>query len=209
MLELLGKTQQEVLRLLNGNHEGLTILELSEFLNISRTAVKQHLISLQNTNLIDVGDLEKSGGRPTQRFILTSAGKELFPRQYSLFAQLLIETLQADKKDGLQLLIEKMGESISKRYLPLLSELRPKERIRKVADILSELGYQAEIVTAKEKKELSQIKISNCVYHQLAMNCPEVCSFDKTLLEELTGREVEMQSCIIGGAAKCCFAVRK
>jgi predicted ArsR family transcriptional regulator len=210
MLELLGKTQQQLLRLLNNSKEGLTNFELADLLSISRTAVKQHLTSLQSSHLIDFGTVDKTGGRPTQRYILTTHGKELFPRQYSLFAKMLIETLEMDKgSNGLEKFLQIMGENVSKKYLPQLSEMKPKERVEKVAEILSSLGYDAEVVERKEKKEDSRIEISNCVYQELAISCDKVCSFDKKIIEKLTGKEVELKSCITLGADKCCFALRK
>lgn len=210
MLELLGQTQQKLLRLLNNNPEGLTNFELADLLGISRTAVKQHLTSLQNSQLIDLGAMDKTGGRPTQKYILTSSGKELFPRQYSFFAKLLVETLEADKgTHGLEKFFNLMGENFTTKYLPFLEEMKPKERVEKVAEILSELGYEANVVKKKEKNEESRIEISNCVYHELATSCMEVCQFDRNILEILTGKEVELKSCITHGAGKCCFAVKK
>ncbi len=210
MLELLGKTQQNLLRLLNNSKEGLTNFELADLLSISRTAVKQHLASLHTSHFIDFGALDKTGGRPTQKYILTSAGKELFPRQYSFFAKMLMETLEVEKgSNGLEKFFLMMGENVSNKYLPMLSEMMPKERVKKVAEILSDLGYEAEVVERKEKKEDSRIEISNCVYHELAISCDKVCSFDKKIIEMLTGKEVELKSCITLGADKCCFAVKK
>lgn len=203
MLELLGKTQQELLRFLNKSKGGLTNFELADLLSISRTAVKQHLTSLQNSQLIDYGNLDKTGGRPTQKYILTSSGRELFPRQYSFFAKLLIETIEADKgPHGLERFFHLMGESVSKKYLPILGEMKSKERVGKVAEILSDLGYEAEVVN-------SRIEISNCVYHELAISCADLCRFDKKIIENLTGKEAELKSCITLGADKCCFALKK
>jgi DeoR family suf operon transcriptional repressor len=210
MLELLGKTQQELLRLLNNTKEGLTNFELADLLSISRTAVKQHLVSLQSSHFIDFGTMDKTGGRPTQKYILTSSGKELFPRQYSFFAKMLIETIEEVKgTNGLEKIFHKMGENISKKYLPILADMRQKERVEKVAEILSTLGYEAEVVEKRKKKEDSIIEISNCVYHELAISCKEVCSFDKKLIENLTGKKAELKSCINLGAEKCCFAIKK
>lgn len=210
MLELLGKTQQKLLRLLNNSKEGLTNFELADLLSISRTAVTQHLTSLQSSHFIDFGPVDKTGGRPTQKYILSSSGKELFPRQYSFFAKTLIEALEVEKgSKGLEKFFHVMGENVTHNYLPVLSDMMPKERVQKVAQILSSLGYEAEVVEKKDNKEDSRIEISNCVYHEIAISCDKVCSFDKKIIEKLTGKEVELKSCITLGADKCCFAVKK
>lgn len=209
MLELLGKTQQELLRLLHKKKEGLTIFELEELLSISRTAIKQHLFSLEKSSLIEHGSLRKSGGRPTQSYILTTKGEEQFPRQYSWFAQILLETIGAEKdKKGLEKFLTKLGSNIALKYLPNINQLPVKERLKKVANILTGLGYEAEVVPSNDKFEASKIEISNCIFHQLASSCPEVCSFDKSLLTKLTGHEVELQSCITLGGSVCCFGIK-
>jgi predicted ArsR family transcriptional regulator len=210
MLELLGKTQQELLRLLHKKKEGLTIFELEDLLAISRTAIKQHLSSLEKSSLIKLGGMRKSGGRPTQSYILSNKGEEQFPRQYSWFAQILLETIGAEKdKKGLEKFLDKLGSNIALKYLPNIDQLPTKERLKKVANILSGLGYEAEVVPSKIKQETSKIEISNCIFHQLAASCPEVCSFDKSLLTKLTGQQVELQSCITTGGNVCCFGIKK
>jgi predicted ArsR family transcriptional regulator len=209
MLELLGKTQQELLRHLQKNKEGLTIFELSDLLSISRTAIKQHLASLEKDGMLEHGVLQKSGGRPTQRYVLTKIGEEQFPRQYSWFAQMLLETIQSEKNEkGLKKFLERLGSNVSLKYIPSLSPLPIKERLKKVANILTGLGYEAEVVNSNNKIEVSKIEISNCVFHQLAMACPEVCAFDKSLLSKLTGKEVELQTCISLGGNVCCFGIK-
>jgi predicted ArsR family transcriptional regulator len=210
MLELLGKTQQELLRLLQKNKEGLSIFGLADLLSISRTAVKQHLVALEKDGMVEQGSLQTSGGRPTQRYVLTNSGKEQFPRQYSWFAQLLIETIQTEKNNnGLKKYLERIGSNVSLKFTPTISDLPIKERLNKVANILTGLGYEAKVLASRDKKEVSKIEISNCVFHQLAMSCPDVCAFDKSLLAKLTGKEVELQSCMTLGDNMCCFGIKK
>ena len=210
MLELLGKTQQDLLRFLHKKKEGLTIHELEDLLSISRTAIKQHLIFLENSELVEHGKIHKSGGRPRQSYILTSKGKEQFPRQYSWFAQILLETIGSEKdKKGMEKFLEKLGSTISLKYLPSITNLPIKERLKEVGSILTGLGYEAEVVASNNKVEISKIEISNCIFHQLATSCPEVCSFDKSLLTKLTGKQVELQSCITLGGSVCCFGIKK
>jgi DeoR family transcriptional regulator, suf operon transcriptional repressor len=210
MLDLLGRTQQKLLRLLHKNKQGLTIYELVEKLSVSRTAIKQHLISLAKTKLIKEGNLHKSGGRPTQSYVLTPYGEEQFPRQYSWFAQMLLESIKSEQDGkGLESFLKKLGSSISLKYTETLTQLPIKKRIQEVTNILSGLGYEAKVTPTSDKNEISKIEISNCIFHQLANACPEVCSFDKSLLANLSGKQVELQSCITLGSDVCCFGIKK
>lgn len=210
MIELLGKTQQQLLRLLNKYKEGLTISDLTERLGVTRNAVKQHLSALEKNNLVGPGELHKTAGRPTQSYILTSEGRERFPRKYSWFAEILLENIRAEKDDkGLRQFLEKLAANISAKYLNELSNLKGQERLRKVAAILSEMGYAAEVVPSKDKAELAKLEVSNCVFYQLTNSCPEICGFDLNLLSRLTGQKLEQKTCIANGGNVCCFGVKR
>lgn len=210
MIELLGQTQQQLLKLLNKNKLGLTISDLTESLNISRNAVKQHLVALSKNNFIQPGILHKTAGRPVQSYILTPEGKEHFSRKYSWFAQILLESIRSEKgENGLKQFLNKIGTTISAQYLPELNKLQGKKRIEQAAVILSELGYEAEAIPSKDKSEVSKLEIFNCVFQNLATSCPEVCSFDLSLLSTLTGHKIDQQSCIARGGNVCCFGVKK
>ena len=210
MLELLGNTQQQLLRLLNKHKNGLTISDLTELLGISRNAVKQHLTALESNQLIESGTLLKTAGRPIQSYILTNEGREHFPRKYSWFAQILFESIREEKsgKDFIKFL-DKIGTTISASYLPDLAKLSGKKRLNKVAKILSELGYEAEVVASPDKTDFSKLEVSNCIFYHLASSCPEICDFDLSLLSSLTGQRVVQQSCIANGGNVCCFGVKK
>ena len=209
MIELLGKTQQQLLRLLNKHKKGLTITELTELLEVSRNAVKQHLTSLESSRLVEIGDLHKTAGRPIQSYVLTKEGREHFPRKYSWFAQILLENIRQEKgSKDFRKFLNKIGTSISSNYLPDLIKLKGLKRLNKVATILSDLGYEAEVVASTDKSEISKLEISNCIYYHIAETCPEVCGFDLSLLSSLTGKEVVQQSCIASGGNVCCFGVK-
>lgn len=211
MIDLLGKTQQELLRLLNKHKEGgLTISALIDLLGVSRNAVKQHLTALEKNALITAGALHKTAGRPIQSYVITDKGREYFPRRYSWFAQVLLETIREEKGGkNFSLFLDRIGSTISSRYLPRLNKLQPHKRVVEVAEILTELGYEAEVVTSTDKNEISKLEISNCVFYHLASGCPEICGFDLSLLSTLIGETVEQQSCIASGGNVCCFGVKK
>lgn len=209
MIELLGKTQQELLRLLNKHRKGLAISELTELLGVTRTAVKQHLSSLEKNALVCAGPLDKTAGRPSQKYILTEEGRERFPRQYSWFAEFLLAGIKEEKDEkGLRRFLDKLARSISSRYLPELMKLKQKERLKESARVLSQLGYDAEIVSPEEKGEVARLEVSNCVFYQLAQTCPEICGFDLKLLTELSGHKLEQKTCIAKGGDLCCFGIK-
>src|ERR1017187_8325030 len=93
MIGVFRDRQKQLLRHLLRNKAGLSVDELSRNLSVTRTAVRQHLATLMRDRLVGPGATRPSGGRPQHLYLLTDVGKEVFPRHYSWFAQLLIDAM--------------------------------------------------------------------------------------------------------------------
>ncbi|MGZ3238665.1 MAG: helix-turn-helix transcriptional regulator, partial [Burkholderiaceae bacterium] len=128
MLEILGVRQKELLKLLLKNKTGMTVDQLSGLLEITRSAVRQHLASLENDGLVEKGITRASGGRPEQLYVLTDKGNECFPRHYSWFAQLLVESVQQENgPEGLGARLSAMGEKVGQQLRAQYPDLKTRE----------------------------------------------------------------------------------
>jgi len=197
-------TQQSLLRALLHNKAGMTVEALAQALEISRNAVRQHLTSLERDGLVARGKTRSSGGRPEQLYVLTGEGSERFPRQYSWFSELLLRLLQAQTgRAGLGEKLAELGRSVGASMTSRLSgESGSEERIASIAAIMQEIGYDAVAKTGEGEK---LIEAHNCVFHKLAAECPEVCSFDIALLSTCSGNRVEHSNCMVRGGDACRF----
>ncbi|HEY1364439.1 MAG TPA: helix-turn-helix domain-containing protein [Xanthobacteraceae bacterium] len=202
--ELTSGTQRTLLRELLRNRDGVTVDALTRALDISRNAVRQHITSLERDGLVARGKTQPSGGRPQQLYVLTSEGEELFPRQYSWFSEMLLQMLRGESGSaGLEQKLAEMGRAVAGSLQARLArEGDLNARIAAIADILQELGYDA---AAKERDGELQIEAHNCVFHKLASQHPEVCSFDLALLSSCSDSEVEHSSCMVRGSDACRF----
>ena len=195
MLKALGARQQALLTLLLKNKSGLTADQLTAELNITRTAVRQHLAALENDRLVVKGPTQPSGGRPQQLYILTAAGHECFPRQYSWLAQLLVDALTQDSgPDGLGNRLTEIGTRIGNQLKMQHPELKTREeKVQKLSQIMTEMGYS---VRQLEDKEPTVIDAENCVFHELAMKNPDICQFDLALVSSFTDSTIDHQECM-------------
>ena len=91
-----GSRQQQILTLLLNTPDGLSIDEMAFKLNISRNAVKQHLVILEKQQLVREAALTSTGGRPARSYTLTEKGINSFPKQYAWFCNLLLNDLAAE-----------------------------------------------------------------------------------------------------------------
>ena len=210
MFQQFESRQEQVLAILQHHKAGLTIDDLVSLLEISRTAVNQHMVSLERDGMIKKGVQQKStGGRPGWTYQITDEGINRLPKQYSWFSELLLDTLKEEfGSEQLENYVKKVAASLIPQLRAQLKGQDVKEHVRQVADLLQSLGYQAHAEPAPSDKELPVLTAHNCVYHDLAIKHPEVCAFDVALLEHLINRKVDQQECMAQGGHTCRFTFK-
>ena len=199
MLDFFGATQKRLLHLLMNSAEGMTLEQIASDLEISRNAVDQHITSLEKNKYVQVAGINETGGRPSRRYSLSDEGKNLFPKQYSWFSGILLTALKGEQgSSGLSNFLKTAAKSIAGQISLKGNSL--KERIPEVVEVMQSLSYEA------KSPETNVIEARNCVYHHLAKEHPEVCDFDRELLESLLNAHVTHEECMIKGGGKCRFS---
>ena len=201
-----GNSQQEVLNQLMDRKSGATLDELVTALGLSRTAVNQHLMALEGQGYVRKGAPRKTGGRPQNVYVLTEDGTNLFPKQYSWFSKLLIQTLREQLgEERVTRYMYDLGVKLSANLIPRLVGKNRAERIAEIVKIMNETGFIARVISPDDADKLPRVECKNCVYHDLSKDYPEVCSFDIGFLSGLMGAEVEHQACVQRGGESCRF----
>lgn len=185
---------------------GATLDDLVAAVGLSRTAVNQHLMVLERDGYIQKSVPRKTGGRPQNVYVLTEAGTNLFPKQYSWFSKLLIQTLRQEiGEERVSAYMYDLGVKLSAGLIPRLVGKNRAERIAEIVKIMNETGFIAKTIAAEGLDKLPRVECRNCVYHDLSKDYPEVCRFDIGFLSGLMGAEVEHQACVQRGADSCRF----
>jgi predicted ArsR family transcriptional regulator len=205
MSEVFGERRKQLMRHLLRHKTGCSIDELALAIGVTRTAVRQHLAALSQEGLVAPGGQRATGGRPQQLFVLTPQGREAFPRRYSWFAQLLIEAMAKEHgASGLRIRLGRIASAVVAQLRQRAPEKDSRQqKVAKVSKLMDELGYDAR--TGKDIAGAPTIEADNCVFHELAMNNPEICQFDLSLLSGLTGSKVELDECMARGGHVCRF----
>jgi predicted ArsR family transcriptional regulator len=210
MLETLGMRQQALLQQLLDHKAGQTIDELAAQLAITRNAVRQHLTGLERDRLVESNGTRPSGGRPQQLYVLSDRGRELFPRHYAWFAQLLIEALCEDAG------AEKLGDRLEALGRRIGGQLRDTDvrdaaggtiasTLPRLVAHMADLGYGAR--AEADGEAMPGIVASNCIFHHLAARYPQVCRFDLGLMGAYTRSNVEHRECMVRGGGHCRFGL--
>jgi len=205
-LRQLGGTQQKLLRKLLLSPQGATVEELCRATGITHNAVRQHLAALMAQGFVARGEAVPSGGRPRACFVLLQAGRELFPRNYALIAEGMIEHLYAHAGvQAVQAMLAEMGAKLGQDAAERIAAAADgDEAARLLAEQLDALGYEAQTVDVDGHAE---VEAWNCVFHSLARAHPDVCRFDLAFMSAATGKPVHRTQCMLHGAPACRFHV--
>ncbi len=202
--------QKKIMEYLLDHRAGATLEELAEHLGVTKTAAKEHLIKIETLGLLSYHDQKGSVGRPRRFYTLSEKGNETFPRQYSWLSNIILELL-SEEMGPLKTakMMERLAVKVSESMKPRFENARSSaELMSEIAKALNELGYRAALKQSDLRKG-AIIEATNCVYHTVAKDHPELCRFDTKFIEQATGgMNVRLESCIARGGASCRFCIR-
>lgn len=200
-----GTRQEQILNLLLAAANGLSIDELAAEMQISRNAVKQHLVGLEKQQLVAEAALNSTGGRPARSYKLTEQGRNRLPKQYGWFCQLLLAELKAELGEAaLRQMLGRMGANLAQSLAPQFSGKSPQAKRLALVELMQTLGYRAELETDDGQTSLKAV---NCVYHDLAQQIPELCEFDRVLIGTLLDSTIEQTACMAQQDCACRFRI--
>lgn len=193
----------------------LTIDEAEKELDLAKTTLRQHLVSLEEQGLI-VRAYQKIGhGRPVVNFELSAAGKELFPNQESILLQELLTHLQ---ESGNKKLIESFFKKFWARrriqFDEILASLvtaagkkAPTQEMRfKALDLLlSSEGFMPK--RGKLKGEV--IRECNCPFPGIVCVTNLPCKIEEEFLSSVLQLDLERTGYIPSGSTACVYSLAK
>jgi predicted ArsR family transcriptional regulator len=204
MMANFGDTRSSLMAALLKNKGGLTVDDLGEALSVTRTAVRQHLATLERDGHVARSGTRSTGGRPQVLYVLTDAGQEQFARRYSWFADLLVGLLKEELgQDGLATKLKTVGAGVATAVQRRTAAGAPlAERLGELSTAMAGLGYETEGELQGRGRELVA---HNCIFHQLAAAHPEICEFDLGFMEKFANAKVEHVECMARGQHVCRF----
>jgi DeoR family suf operon transcriptional repressor len=181
---------------------GRTARALAAQLALSLNAVRGHLKELEAERLVSHERLTHGVGAPVYAYRLTAAGEALFPRRYEdALLRLLDHVAEREgRAAAVALLAASRFDALRARLAGVLAGRPPAERMRVVAQALSEQGYMAEGAATFCCGTLVQ---HNCAIRAAAERYPEICAAERGFLEEVLGGRVELRTHQLAGGCAC------
>lgn len=187
-----------------------TAEEIAAELDVTGTAVRQHLATLQGLGLVDRRKADTRGGRPAFLYRLTEQGRRSYPKRHDLLSSELIETLLA--RDGRERTLAVVGETarrLAAENRARFDELAPAARWAAVMVWLEEeLAWEADVEEGRGGAR--RVVLHQCPFRAVSADHPAVCgTFLAVLLERLTDSGPFVHHPIADGIACCALEVAR
>ena len=179
-----------------------TARDLASRLDLSYSAVRMHLASLERAGLIHPAGLRRGETRPSVLYELAPSIEAAYSSAYIPFASQLVRAL-GDRLPEAELdgLMREVGRRLAFGLPRPSGELS--ERIQSAAALLDEFGAPNEV---GRHNGTFVIRGFGCPLAAAVRQRPETCRALETLLQELLGAPVR-ERCERGPRPRCCFQV--
>nr|BFE36548.1 transcriptional regulator [Actinomadura rugatobispora] len=189
-------------------HGPITASALGDRVGLTPAAIRRHLDALLAEGMIEIRrarpQTRRGRGRPAKWFAITDAGRSAFVHAYDDLAS-----------SALRFLAEKAGEravsefarrqiaDLERRYLPVVRDAPPHQRVRKLAEALSGDGYAAAAAKGPRPGGGEQLCQHHCPVAHVAAEFPQLCEAETEAFSRLLGTPVQRLATIAHGDGIC------
>jgi DeoR family suf operon transcriptional repressor len=182
---------------------------LAEQLDVTVSAVRQHLQSLAAADLVVHREERAGPGRPRHVYRLAPAAEALFPRSYGELTVELLDYIGDEDPELVARAFERRRRARVERTRERLDGLSFDARVAEVARVLDEDGYLAEVERLDDAAGGWRILEHNCAILAVAQRYGHACGSEIAFLREvLPDADVTRVSHILTGAHACAYEVR-
>jgi predicted ArsR family transcriptional regulator len=201
----IGESQRQLLELIKRSGE-CTLAALEAGFELNRETLRIHLKSLAAQGLVERSGVQRAGpGRPHVLYRLTAAGEALFPRREgALLRELATFLLEQGRRDLLEQFFDARLARRRREVEGSVAGLEGHERLERIAEILSEDGFVAEVTHSKVGPRL---RLCHCPIQDLVAVSDLPCRFELRLIEGLLGNRLDREAFMPEGSHACIYSI--
>jgi predicted ArsR family transcriptional regulator len=182
----------------------MTVDELAVALDLTRTAVRAQLATLQHDDLVEQRGARRGTSKPARTYGVTMQAELLFSRAYiPILRQLLHVLARRTSSAEFDSIMHEVGRGMMADRASARGSLR--ERVVRASSLLNELGGLSEV---EEEDGLYVIKSHGCPLAAATAEHPEACNALESLLNEFVGTRVT-KCCDRYDRERCCFEIER
>lgn len=198
-------TKQQILDHLHRERRG-TVRELARLLGLSAAGIRQHLGLLERDGLVQASEERGHVGRPAFVYSLTERGEMLYPKNYDVLANMLMEEVRAIAgADALQRVLRRIAARMAEQRMDRVEGKTTAERVAETATIMREMGCTAEFERKGDDFYLYQC---TCPYPNVARRNSGVCALEVDYVRRLTGTDARLVTSLLRGDRACTYRIR-
>ncbi len=203
----LGDSREGIVSLLRAQG-GVDADQMALSLGVSKQCVRKHLDVLERDGYVEHAAERRERGRPANIYRLTSKAEELFPKRYDIFARGVLQQITAIwGNQGLDRVFCGCADQMVRDFRPQLAGLELEARVKKLAELLSEAGYEAESQALPDGSFV--LTEWNCPTADVAREYTQLCDRELEVYRDLLETQIVRESRIIRGASRCVYHVLK
>lgn len=190
-------------------HGSQTAVDLAVKLQVSPMAIRQHMQTLQDEQLVTYSEQKQAVGRPVKFWQLTEKANALFPNHH---ADLVVKLIEGVRKvfgeAGLKVLIGERTQAQIQTYSAQMEHARNwRERVAILTQLRTQEGYMAE--TIEESPGVLLLAENHCSICAAAQSCSQLCSSELQVFETLLGSDVNVERVehILSGDRRCAYRI--
>ena len=202
----LSPTQRHVLEVVK-RHGEVTPDELAAALEISSSAVRQHLAALRTAGLVVSHKDHGSAGRPADRYQATTLAEPLFSAAADTLPIELLEHMEAEEPALIDRVFDRRRRQLVDDAENRLAGKAIDDHVAILTAVLDEQGYLADFETVNDGH--FRINLHNCAIWSVASRFPQACAAELDYLRALIpGAVVQRVTHKTGGAHTCAYDIR-
>jgi DeoR family suf operon transcriptional repressor len=184
-------------------HGEAAVKELEDVLEVSTTAVREHLTHLQAKELVATRLVRRGPGRPHLVYFLTPKAQSQFPKQYDTLVNMLLREIAGQEgPERLQVILDAVGARLAEEYGAHILGGELPERLAALRGALEARGIPAEVQPSGAGMELFA-----CPYLDVAQEHAGICAMERRMVEQLLGETIALEGTIREGRRSCHFTI--
>src|SRR4051794_7408300 len=187
----------------------LTVVEMSELLRVTGTAVRNRLARLVATGLVERRTEHGGRGRPKHRYQVSALAHKRLGQNYAELALALWEemmTAVADRKLR-RSLFTRLTDRLAEVYRAKVNGPEWEGRLVQLTAVLHDRGVEAEV--AHDSAGLAPVlRQHSCPYYELAEVDRAICALERKMFEKVLGRGLKLSQCRLDGDRSCDFQAK-
>lgn len=171
-------------------HGPMTVRQLTRALGVTATAVRQSISRLLTDGWIVRTQRRGPTGRPADVFAVSPRAARAYGTRPQDASKALVDAIMGEL--GLPAgrhVLRRAGRGLAARLRPRVGEGSPRERLRKLAECLSEDG---DIAEAKPADGEIRLRVFNCPYGGRPDEHGEICEMERAAFSELVGQPLRL-----------------